>query len=312
MLEEDIGMRNSRRWRSDSPSGGACFGFGFFTVGSSSGQPYCPILIRKTHGKVPGSTYACLEGVLVEGALALEPRLLVRHAIADVLVDRRRRALERADAVELGDRLRVAHPSQKLLVGHDPDCTAYEPGSTAWYYSRTIILLLSPVEEGVDHVDYALRRLDTGVVGCDMDRVRVQANRLPVVLVVGRERVLHVLERRLVIDLRIAVGGLEPGVHQMRPRRPTVVEERVHRDLPEAGELGLALAKTIDREAVVRHAIVEGVRPERVGALVRDRNGGRGTGVIRERGVGEMFERVDRELEIRRPEACHALEKCVV
>ena len=50
----------------------------------------------------------------------------------------------------------------------------------------------------------------------------------------------------------------------MRARRASVIEERVHRDLPEARKLGLSFAHPVDDEAVVGHAVVERVRPEGV------------------------------------------------
>jgi hypothetical protein len=50
----------------------------------------------------------------------------------------------------------------------------------------------------------------------------------------------------------------------MRTRRAPVIEERVHGDLPEPGELGLSFTHVVDDQTVVGHAVVERVGPEGV------------------------------------------------
>ena len=69
----------------------------------------------------------------------------------------------------------------------------------------TILLLLCPVEELVDHVDGRVRRVDAGVGGAQMNWVRVQAERLAVSVVVIGERALHVLKCGRIVDRRFAV-----------------------------------------------------------------------------------------------------------
>ena len=72
----------------------------------------------------------------------LEQTVFVRgHAVANLLGDRGGAALERLEAIKLRDRNRVHDPLQQLPGRNDPN----------------ILLLLSPVEELVDHVDRAVR-----------------------------------------------------------------------------------------------------------------------------------------------------------
>ena len=82
-----------------------------------------------------------------------------------------------------------------------------------------------------------------------------------------------------------------------------VVKQRVHRDLPEAGELRLALAETVNRETVVRHAVVERVRPVSVGTIICDRDRCRRGRIVGEAERVEHLERVDAVVEERGTEA---------
>jgi hypothetical protein len=83
---------------------------------------------------------------------------------------------------------------------------------------------------------------------------------------------------------------------------PPLVKERVHRDLPQTGDLGLALARPGDSQTIVRQAVVERVRPVgvRVGGCHWDRR--RGGGVIRERGIAQQAEGIGGVVEERRAE----------
>ena len=101
------------------------------------------------------STYAGVEREVGEGAELDQARLVRGHAVADLHagVDGGRRALERREAVEIGDRGRVAHPCEELLVRDDPDWRKH--GVSTWLSPqgelRTVCLLLGPVQELVDH-----------------------------------------------------------------------------------------------------------------------------------------------------------------
>lgn len=95
----------------------------------------------------------------------------------------------------------------------------------------------------------------------------------------------------------------------MRSVDAAVVEERIHGKFPEAGKLGLALAQAIDRQTVVRHAVIERVRPKRVRVIVSDGNGGTGRRVVSEAEASEHFERVDGVVEERSAEALNGLER---
>jgi hypothetical protein len=77
---------------------------------------------------------------------------------------------------------------------------------------------------------------------------------------------------------------------------------RVHWDLPETRQLGLAIANVRNGSAVVRHSIVQRVRPESVRVGVRDRDSRGSRGVVSELQLGEHFERVARVVEVWRSE----------
>jgi hypothetical protein len=66
------------------------------------------------------------EGEVGEAAVLEETLLLVRHAVADVVLDVRGRALEAVEVVEVGDLRRALHPLEQLLIGDDPDCAQNE------------------------------------------------------------------------------------------------------------------------------------------------------------------------------------------
>lgn len=54
----------------------------------------------------------------------------------------------------------------------------------------------------------------------------------------------------------------------------TLVEQGIHRYLPESWQLRLTLAQSLDCQAVVGHAVVERVGPVRIGAIFGDRDSG--------------------------------------
>ena len=67
-------------------------------------------------------TYASIEREIAERTVAQQARLVIRHAVADLLVDLGCRALERVKAVQVGDFGRVLDPGEELFGGDDPDC----------------------------------------------------------------------------------------------------------------------------------------------------------------------------------------------
>lgn len=86
------------------------------------GQPYY------THVYISGAletiqlTYACVPWEIGEGAVLEEPVFVVWHAVADLLRDLGRGALQCVNLIQLGYGLGVLDPGKKLLVGNDPDC----------------------------------------------------------------------------------------------------------------------------------------------------------------------------------------------
>ena len=90
----------------------------------------------------------------------------------------------------------------------------------------TILLLLRPIEELVDHDDGRVRNVDTWVCRLQqviislatsirgkptyrqMDRVSVETDGLALIIVVVGERRLHVLERCRIVDSRSTVCGI--------------------------------------------------------------------------------------------------------
>lgn len=61
------------------------------------------------------NTYAGVEGEVGERAVAQQASLVRRHAVTDLVADLRRRALERAEAVQLRDGCRVLNPIEQLF-----------------------------------------------------------------------------------------------------------------------------------------------------------------------------------------------------
>lgn len=68
----------------------------------------------------------------------------------------------------------------------------------------------------------------------------------------------------------------------MRTFYAAFVKDRVHRNLPEAGELGLAVADTSNTETIISQTVVESVRPVSISSAVGDGNAGSSTRIIEE------------------------------
>ena len=108
----------------------------------------------------------------------------------------------------------------------------------------------------------------------NVNRVSVETEGLAVRVVVSGEGVLHILQCSSVVDLALAVGSVEPWVHEMDTVNATVVEHRVHGHLPEAGQLGLTLAGILEGKAVVGETVIKRVWSERIGVALSDRKRG--------------------------------------
>lgn len=202
--------------------------------------------------------------MLQQVVVGLEP-------VANVLLNVGRLALERVERVELARGYRVLHPRNQLLVADNPH-VLHVGGSG------------SPVEELVEHVDLVDRILETGIASGEMDRVRVDTERLSLAIVMIGESVLHPGKHVG------SVGSVEPRVHEMGTRSSTLVKDGIHRNLPEAGQLRLSTANIGDRVAIVGHTVIERVGPESVRVGVCNRHRGGRTRVISESSAGQVLE----------------------
>ena len=84
----------------------------------------------------------------------------------------------------------------------------------------------------------------------------------------------------------------QPRVHQMNTRLAQVIKQSVHREFPKARELGHAITKAGEAQAIVIHAVVEGVRPKRVRVGIGDGDGGGRGRIVGESRLGEQLEGV--------------------
>ena len=73
---------------------------------------------------------------------------------------------------------------------------------------QTILLFLSPIKKGVDHVDGGLRDLNAWVGLGQVNRVGIKTDGLAISIVMSTESGLHVVERGAVIDGRGTVGRI--------------------------------------------------------------------------------------------------------
>ena len=178
-------------------------------------------------------------------------------------------------------------------------------------------MFLSPIKEGIDHIDGRLRDLNTWVGLGQVNRVGIKTDGLAISVVMGSKSGLHVVERGGVIGGIGTIGlitksrGLDtslssqplqssqPRVHQMRTVDTPIVEEGIHRNLPESRKFGFALAKPRSRQTVVGEAVVQSVRPESVSIFLGDGDGGRCRRVIGELGLVQKFQGIRREVEVR-------------
>jgi hypothetical protein len=102
----------------------ACAGFAFDGEGCSDGHPYCSkqclvslsVLLRCE------TTYAGVEGEVGESAMRKQTGLVLRHPIANLLVDGRGGALEWAEVVQLAERDGIPNPGEELLIRNNPHC----------------------------------------------------------------------------------------------------------------------------------------------------------------------------------------------
>jgi len=156
--------------------------------------------------------------------------------------------------------------------------------------------------------------------------MRVEPDGLPVPRIVRRKCGFHVFKSGRVVDRSCAIRGVptrqvknecnkaksrknaQPRIHQMRPIHTPFIKKRIHRNLPKPRNLRLAHTRPWDAQAIIREAIVEGVRPPRVGGRVGDGDG-RGCGrIVRELRGGEEVECVGGVVEVGRAEAFDRLE----
>lgn len=191
---------------------------------------------------------------------------------------------------------------------------------------QTILLLLSPIEKSVDHVDSGLWDLNAWVRPGQVNRVGIETDGLAVSIVMSGKSGLHVLECSGVIDSSGTVGAiagnreirhqptfwqplksLQPRIHQMGARITPLIEEGIHRDFPEPRKFGLTPANTGDRQTVVGEAIVQSIRPESVSVLLCDGNGSRCRRVVGELSLIQKLQSVGGEVEERGTET---LDRC--
>jgi len=181
---------------------------------------------------------------------------------------------------------------------------------------QTILLLLSPIEKSVDHVDSGLWDLNAWVRPGQVNRVGIETDGLAVSIVMSGKSGLHVLECSGIIDGSGAVGAiagsrgirhqstfwqplksLQPRIHQMGATIASLIEEGIHRDFPEPRKFGFTLANTGDRQTIVSEAIVQGIRPESVSVLLCDGNRGRCRRVVGELSLIQKLQSVGGEVE---------------
>ena len=93
--------------------------------------------------------------------------------------------------------------------------------------------------------------------------------------------------------------SFQPRVHQMGTGSAPLVEEGVHRNLPEPRELWFTFADTRDRQTVVGETVVQSIRPESISVILRDGNGGRCRRVVGELDLIQKFQSIGGKAEER-------------
>jgi hypothetical protein len=94
----------------------------------------------------------------------------------------------------------------------------------------------------------------------------------------------------------------------MRASRAPIIEEGIHRDLPEPRKFGFALANANGGQAVVSEAIVQSIRPESVSIVLGDGDRGDCRSVVGELSLMQKFQGIGSEVEERRTETLDRLE----
>jgi len=155
-----------------------------------------------------------------------------------------------------------------------------------------------------------------------VNRVGIKTDRLAISIVMSGKSGLHIVERGGVIDGRGTVAriaksrglrnqsiplqplkSLQPGVHQMRATTAPVIEEGIHRNLPESGKFGLTLANPGSRQTVVSEAIVQSIRPEGVSVFFGNGDGGRCRRIVGELRLVQKSQGIGGEVEVGSTEA---------
>ena len=93
----------------------------------------------------------------------------------------------------------------------------------------------------------------------------------------------------------------------MRATVAPIIEEGIHRNLPEPRKFGFTLANSSGRQTVIGETIVQGIWPESIGIFIGDGDGGRCRGIIGERGFIQKFQSIPSKVEIRGTET---LDRC--
>jgi len=87
-----------------------------------------------------------------------------------------------------------------------------------------------------------------------------------------------------------------------------LVEEGIHRDLPEPWKLGFALANTRYRQTVVGEAIIQSIRPKSIRVFLSDGDRSRCRRVVGELSLIQEFQSITGEVEERGTETLYRRE----
>lgn len=169
-----------------------------------------------------------------------------------------------------------------------------------------LIVEFDVVEPGTERYRYPSLEVHSLILYGDthrnVDRMGVESDRLSVAVVVCRKGIFHVFEGGRVVDGACSIGVVtnhkvrgrhkqtisrassQPRIHQMGSSDTKIVEKGVHGDFPEARELRFALAASGNFQAVIRHTIVQCIRPKRITIGICDGNGGGSGRVVSEFG----------------------------
>ena len=84
----------------------------------------------------------------------------------------------------------------------------------------------------------------------------------------------------------------------MRAIITPTIEEGVHRNLPEPGKFGFALAEARNRQAIVGKAIVQSIWPEGISVFIGDGDGGRRGRIVGELSLVQELQGISSEVEV--------------